>query len=411
MPHPVEWMIALRYLRVRGSGWVSVLTFFSVAGVALGVMTLITVLAVMNGFRDEVRTRIIGTNAHLLLLRHDRQPVTDVEALRLGVEDNPEVVAAAPFIYGKGMVSRAGEADGAVLRGIDPAAEREVTRVWDYVRPRDVSLEIVEGELPPAIVGKELALSLRSVPGDTILVTTISASGSGAFGFVPRSEACRVAGIFDSGMYDFDASLVILPLPVARRVLGIPRGASGVSVRLRDLYRARAVGDSLVATLGLGSLSAVDWMELNPNLFSWMELEKAVMFLLLGLIVLVAAFNIASTLIMVVLEKTRDIGILKAMGAHPGRIARIFLVQGLLIGLGGTLLGTAGGLGLCTLVGRYRIISLPPEVYFIDTLPVRLELGDILVTTGVAVLISFLVTIYPCRRAASLPPVDAIRYE
>jgi len=407
----VELTIARRYLRAHGSRFVSVLTVISVAGVALGVLTLIVVLAVMNGFREEVRTRILGATPHLMVMRNDREPLSDYGSVMTQGLTDAEVTGAAPFVFGKGLVSCGGEADGVVIRGLDPHAERRVTRIMESVDPPDADLVAAAGELPPAVVGREIAFSLHAARGDTILVTTVSSLGAGALGYTPRSVACRVVGTFHSGMYDFDASLVFIPLPTAQRLFGLGEGVSGVSFRVEDLYRAREVGARLVRRLGPGEFNAVDWMELNPNLFSWMELEKVMMFLLLIMIVLVAAFNIASTLIMMVLEKTRDIGVLQAMGASRGRVRRIFMWEGLLIGAAGTVLGVAGGILVASLLSRYRIIRLPPDVYFIDRLPVRLEWGDILVTAACALVISFLATLYPSRRAVAMPPVEAIRHE
>jgi lipoprotein-releasing system permease protein len=408
---PVEYFIALKYLLAkRKQTFISIITFISVAGVAVGVMALIVVLAVMNGFEKELKDRILGATAHV-----------HVTSLEGSVEDPFKVaekcrrvdgvVAATPYIFSQAMISSGGSATGGVLRGVDPATVGTVTNlVRDLKGGTTADLERKgEGSLPGVFLGKELAANLGASPGDAVELLVPGGSVT-PFGAFPRVGRFRVAGVVESGMYEYDATFAYVSLKEAGRLLGMGDRVTGIELKVRDVYRAAEVARSVREELGY-PFHAKDWMQSNRNLFSALKLEKIVMFVILVLIVMVAAFNIISTLIMVVMEKTRDIGILMAMGATRKTIRRIFALEGLLIGLAGTAAGSVLGVALCLLLSRYRFISLPKDVYYITSLPVSLDPGMLLLVAGSSVLICWLATIYPSAQASRVDPVEAIRYE
>ncbi|GAB4367756.1 MAG: lipoprotein-releasing ABC transporter permease subunit [Deltaproteobacteria bacterium] len=408
---PVEYFIGLKYLLAkRKQTFISIITFISVAGVAVGVSALIIVLAVMSGFERELKERILGATAHIHVTSLDGavmhpQPVLDNV---LGVEG---VVGASPYLYSQVMISSGASATGGILRGVDLPTVGTVTRL-----PRDVRvgrLEDLEGDpaggLPRVILGKELAANLGVAVGDVveILVPGGSVTPLGAF---PRVSRFRISGIFESGMYEYDSSFAYVSLAEAARLLGTAGGVTGIEVKVRDLYAAAKIASRIRERLGY-PYWAKDWMQSNRNLFSALKLEKVVMFIILALIVMVAAFNIISTLIMVVMDKTKDIAILMTMGATRRTIRRIFALEGLLIGVVGTVAGILLGGILCVLLARYRFIRLPSDVYYISTLPVDLSPGILLLVGASSIAICFLATFYPSRQASRIDPAEAIRYE
>ena len=346
-----EWFVALRYLRAkRKTRFISIITFISVAGVAVGVMALVVVLAVMNGFEDEIHSRIIGINAHVILLRFGNEPISDYDGLTDEVERLDEVEAAAPFTYTKAVLKGYGGSDGIVVRGIDIEREARVTDILKNIDPPVPDLSTPPGRTPKIIIGDELAKNLRVTLGDTVAVSSpfdFVLTPMGAWPSVARFE---VASLFSSGMFEYDQSLVYIDLEEAKSLFGLRDGVVGISVKINDPYDAPAVADRIVESVGGFPYRANNWIELNRNLFTWMKTEKRVMFWILSLIIMVAAFNIASTLIMVVMEKTRDIGIMKSMGARAGSILRIFVFEGLVIGVVGTLIGSVGGYVLASLL-------------------------------------------------------------
>lgn len=407
-----EWFVALRYLRAkRKTRFISIITFISVAGVAVGVMALVVVLAVMNGFESEIHERIIGINAHVIVLRFGNEPLTDYDTLTERIEEHPEVVAAAPFTYTKAVIRGFGGSDGAVVRGIDLSCESLVTDILDNVDPPITDLATRPGELPGAIVGDELAKRLRMTLGDTVAITSPFDYVLTPMGLMPTVGRFELKSLFSSGMYEYDQSLVYIDLEEAQKLFGLGGGVIGVAVKIRDPYDAPAVGAGIVESLGGFPYRANNWIELNRNLFTWMRTEKRVMFWILSLIVMVAAFNIASTLIMVVMEKTKDIGIMKSMGATSKSILRIFMFEGLVIGAAGTIIGSLAGYLLATLLDRYQFVSLPGDVYPIETLPVQMHGLDFALVALAAIAISFAASVYPSWKAARLEPVEAIRRE
>jgi len=404
---PYELGIALRYLKARrGELFISLITWISVGGVALGVMALVVVLSVMTGFEEDLRDKILGTNAHVVVY-----PVggTLQEPARVAreLEQVEGVVAATPFALSQVMLMAGGAVQGAVFRGIDVESAGRATDIERFLV--EGRLADLAGDVPGLLVGREMARNLGLFLGDVVQV--VSPAGSPTpLGLVPRMRAFRVAGIFASGMYEYDTSFLFVSLGTAQDFLRLGQGVNGIEVRTGDLYGAAKVARAIEGRLGPGYWTR-DWMEMNRNLFSALKLEKIVMFVILALIVLVAAFNIAATLIMVVLEKARDIGILKSMGATGRSIRRIFMLEGLVIGGVGTSSGLLGGWVLCVLLKRYKFIELPRDVYYIDTLPVVMKPEVFVLVAVCAVALCFLATLYPSWQASRLDPVEILRYE
>lgn len=409
-----EWFIGGRYLRAKQKqAFISLITYLSVAGVAVGVMALIVVIAVMTGFEADLKSRILGGQAHVVVMRASG-PFTDYREIAQAIEGIAGVEAASPFIYTQVMLRASGATTGAVLRGVDPTSTGRVlttlAKVPEQLRPGGPPGEAAPAAQPPGIVlGRELAKNLGVVVGDTIHL--ISPRGMLApVGHVPTMKPFRVVGYFESGMYEYDQTFAYVALGEAQQLLRLGDAVSGVEVRVADIYRARAVADAIIDRLG-GAFYARDWMQMNTNLFKALKLERRVMFIILSLIVLVAAFNIASSLIMMVMGKTKDIAILKAMGATDASIRKIFVFNGMVIGGLGTLLGFVLGMVLCALLKQYNIHELTGDIYYFTTkLPVKVEALDVAAIVVAALAICFVATLYPARQAARLDPVEAIRY-
>jgi lipoprotein-releasing system permease protein len=402
--------IAARYLKTRRqSGFITLLTGISIGGVALGVTALLTVLAVMNGFENEIQTRIAGTDAHVVLLGQTTSGIARADQLVEIVRRQPEVLGVAPFTYVKAMVFHEGLTEGLVVKGVDLAAERSVTTVGHHIEPPLDSIPRNAGGIPGIVLGSELAARLDVRIGDRLLLATLTGEPGSALGFAPKLRPFRLVGIFTSGLYTYDSSFGFTSIGASQEFFGLGSAVTGIEVKLVDMFAAPRVGPRLVRALETPGIRANNWIELNRNLFTWMRLEKTVMFVILALIVLVAAFNIVSTLFMVVLEKRRDIGVLKSLGASNGTVLRVFLYEGLLIGGVGTGLGVALGAGLITLLSRYPFVTLPGDVYFIERLPVRPEGGDFIAVIAAALVLCLAAALYPAWRASRLDPVEAIR--
>ena len=407
-----EWFVAWRYLRAkRKTRFISIISVISIVGVAVGVMALTVVLAVMNGFEEEIHRRIIGINAHVILLKYGAEPVTGYEQLTDIVESVPGVVAAAPFTYAKGVLKGDYRSDAGVIRGADLPLEGRVTDILDNISPRVETLRAEPGETPKMVIGDELALRLRATVGDTIAITSPFDYVMTPMGLMPAVAGFEVVGLYSSGMYEYDQQLVYIDLEDAKALFGMGDGVTGIEIRVDDPYRAPEIASAVVERVGGFPYRANNWIQLNRNLFTWMKTEKRVMFWILSLIIMVAAFNIASTLIMVVMEKTKDIGVMKSMGATARSIMRIFVAEGLVSGIAGTIIGSVGGFVLATLLDRYQFISLPGDVYPIETLPVLMQVSDFVFVALAAIAISFAAALYPSWKASKLDPVEAIRNE
>ncbi|KPL19835.1 MAG: hypothetical protein AMJ92_01330 [candidate division Zixibacteria bacterium SM23_81] len=410
-----ELFVARRYLRSkRKVKFISVITLFSVGGVFVGVAALIIVLSVMNGFESEVRSRIVGTTAHVNVLAFHDEGIEEYQEILPMVEEVPHVVAAAPFIYYKAAIRSGRRSDGILVRGIDATLEARVTSLENNILYGQLRLESQSDKdgnvLPGIVLGATLAEALGAVLDHKVTLLSLRDTGDAASWMVPKAAQFRVVGLFETGMYEYDATLAYISIQEAQRLFGLGNRVTGLQVKTDDLYQAGAVAKSIGKVLGYPYYT-VDWMHMHKNLFSWMTLEKWGMFIVLSLIVIVATFNIISTLIMVVMEKTKDIGILKSMGATSSSIMRIFMIEGLLVGLVGTLLGCLGGYLICWSQETFHFFSLPAEIYFINTLPIEMKVMDFAKVAFAAMGLCFLATVYPARKAARLVPVDAIRYE
>jgi lipoprotein-releasing system permease protein len=405
-----EFFLGMRYLKAkRKQGFISVITVMSVLGVMVGVMSLVVVLSVMNGFRQDLMSKILGVNSDLLVLSYGGT-FTGYENVAEKVVRTEGVLAVTPFIYSQVIVNHEGSASGAILRGLDPKTAGRVVRIEDMIKMGSLdSLEMLQDGLPAVILGRQLARQVGAFPGET--VTLVSPEGKlTPLGRAPNTQRYKVTAIFDSGMYEYDASMIFLSIKEAQAFLGLGDKVTGLEVKVKDIYQADQVAKSIQDELGQPFWTK-DWKMMNRSLFSALKLEKITMFVILTMIVLVGALNIISTLVMVVMEKTREVAILRAMGASARSIMSVFMIQGILVGLIGTISGVASGLGLCYLLAKYKFISLPSDVYYISTLPVRVELMDVWVVALAAVLISFAATIYPAWHASRLNPVEALRYE
>jgi len=389
-----ELFVALRYLTARrGEKFISLISLMSVLGVVVGVACIIVVQGVMAGFDTELKDKIIGANSHILI--EAGAPIEDTRFVMDRLRDTAGVNGASKFIAGQVILSKDKTVWGTLLRGINPATETGVTKIEEY---------LTRGSLPVfggVVLGSELADRFGVDVGSEIDIISPAVSGKQRF---------HVAGIFKSGMYDYDANLILAHIKDAQRLFALGEAVTGIGVSIEDPYRARALENRIQKDLGYG-FSVRTWMDVNRNFFSALKLEKTVMFIILALIVVVASFNIASSLIMMVIEKTRDIGILKSIGASAGSIRRIFALQGFMIGAIGTAIGVFCGLGLAGLLEKYQFVKLPQDIYYIDKIPVCIQPADVGLVVAAALVISFLATVYPAWQAARLDPVAALRYE
>ncbi|MCF8029436.1 MAG: lipoprotein-releasing ABC transporter permease subunit [Desulfohalobiaceae bacterium] len=406
-----ELFIALRYLFSRRKhGFISAISLISMLGVALGVAALIIVLGVMNGFSQNLRDKILGVNAHVLVSSL-QGPFAGYEGYCEQIRDIPHVRAVLPFVYAEVMLSSGQRAKGAVLRGVDPeAASRALSLEEDMVRGSFRELQ-AQGDPHTILLGEDLAARLGLTIGATVHMMSPSGKRSAA-GFSPKIMNFRLAGVFDTGMYEYDSSLAYVSIPAAQEVLGFRRDmVTGLEVRLSDIYAAPETAKAIENTVAGEPLNARTWMEMNQELFSALKLEKTAMGIILLIMIMVGSFSIVTTLIMLVMEKKQDIAVLMSMGAKPGNIKRIFIYQGSLIGAIGTAAGYALGLGISYCLKTYQIIQLPQDIYYLDHIPIQLA-GTDLTWIGIAAMtLCFLATLYPASRAAKLEPARVLRYE
>ena len=410
MSLPLELFVALRYLLARRKqAFISVISFISTLGVAVGVLALVVALALMTGLQGELRDRILGSMAHVYVWKPGGIADYRAEIRNLRSLDVDGIVGAGPAIQGKGVITH-GQAQTFInLKGIDPELEPSVTDVKRAMLQGSVEAlaEQADGTQSGILIGKQLAEQLGVAVGDQISLLTTQGTLS-PMGIMPRSRPARVVGVFELGLQEFDAEWGFVSLDFARRLLGAD-SAEMIQLRVADINAAPAVA-ARIETLGSGYV-AQDWSDLNASLFSALWIEKMAISITIGLIVMVAALQIVASLVLLVMEKSRDIGILKTMGTSPKRISRIFMMQGLIIGIVGTAVGAGGGLALCWVLDTYRLVRIPQDVYQIAYVPFVVEPLDFTIVIVSAVVICFLATIYPSRQAARLDPIQALRFE
>lgn len=407
----IEYDIARRYMRSRYRySIVSIITLISIVGVTIGSAALIVVLSVMNGFEDEIRARIIGTGSDIIVTHVTGDPIYDWQELMDTIMTVDDVVAVAPVVQSKCAIASKNESDGVFVRGIIPELETKVSRIGEYMLTGDISFATPDTAAVGIWLGVTIADRMGVGINDKIKLFSLSDVATSLTGFVPKVLPCRVAGIFETGMYEYDANLAYMPLADAQKLFGLDSAVTNLSLKTADIYKAEKISLEVDRAIGYRYYST-DWKLLNRNIFSWMQLEKWASFVTLSLIIAVAAFNIISSLIMVVLEKKRDIGVLMSLGMSPSRIKKVFIFQGITIGAIGCVGGCLIGFLLCFIQLKFGIISLPEEYYFIKALPVKMQVFDFISVSLAAFLLSFLATVYPSTRAANLNPVEAVKYE
>ena len=418
-----ELFIASRYLRAkRRQAVIGVITIISIIGVAAGVASLIVALAINNGFRQDLQDRLLSSTSHINLLRVQSDGIRDWESLLARLEKQPHVVAGAPAIYEQVLLSRGARAQGGILKGVVPQDESKVSSILNAVTqgsaaPLDQPPSPVpaDGEnptnasLPPIVLGKDMSDELGATVGSVVTVTSPQGELT-PFGVVPKYKRFKVVGIFSSGFYDYDSNWAFINLADAQHLFDLTDVVSVLEFKVDDIYKAGEIGRQLEMKAGKGFMST-NWMEQNHALFHALRLERIVTFITIGLIVFVAALNILISLIMMVMEKTRDIAVLVSMGAKRRQIRRIFIYQGVLIGVLGTILGLIAGYGISFAAGHYHLVSLSAEVYSIDYVPFVTRAQDGILVAIVAIGVSFIATLYPSWSAASVLPAEALRYE
>ncbi len=408
-----EFFIAARYLRAkRRQAVIGVITGISVLGVAAGVASLIVALAITNGMRRDLQERLLGSTAHVDLMRIAGDGIRDWRPLLARLQALPHVTAAAPGLYGQVLISRGARSGGGLVKGVVPAQERTVGDLLQSVKTGSAAAletDLPPGSTPPIVIGKDLAETLGATVGDTVLVTSPQGELT-PLGLVPRYQRFQLAGIFASGFYQYDSSYAFVRLTDAQRLFSEPDLISVISFKVDDLYQANQIGTQIEQAAGPG-FQATSWMEQNRELFRALKLEQVVTFIVLALIVCVAALNILIALTMMVMEKTKDIAVMMSFGVTAGQIRRVFLLQGLMISLLGTFAGLVVGYAVSWLGGHYRFIHLDASVYSIDYLPFAPRLLDALIVAGVSLGVSALATLYPATSAAKVLPAEALRYE
>jgi lipoprotein-releasing system permease protein len=404
-----ELLVAIRYLKAkRKQAVISLITLISIVGVAAGVAALIIALAITAGFREDLEKKLLGAQAHVSILPKSRNNgIANYLQVTKEVEQVPGVVFAAPAIYQKVLLSSDAQSAGVFIKGIIPEMEARLSALSQNIMQGSLS----DFDEDSIIIGMELSKTLGVTLGDRLKVVSLGTLVT-PLGLAPRSRVMQVSAIFESGLYDYDNGWAYIPLPTAQRLIGISSAdvVNVIEVKVADMYQAKAIGQKIIDKLG-SEYDFTDWATMNATIFQALSLERLVTFITIGLIVFVAALNIVATLIMMVLEKTRDIAILLSMGATNENVRRIFILQGVIIGIVGTAFGVAIGQIACYLADKYHLIRLAPEVYTIAYVPFKAAALDSAIVAASAILISFLATLYPSAAAAKLQPVEALRYE
>jgi lipoprotein-releasing system permease protein len=412
---PFELQIGLRYTHAkRRNHFISFISIVSMAGIALGVMALIVVLSVMNGFQEELRARILGVAAHLEISAPGER-LADWRGVLAQAQQNPDVMSGAPYVNAQGMLANGDMVRGAIIRGVLPELENRVADFAQHMKAGKLD-DLKPGEFG-IVLGGELARVLGVYPGDKVVLLTPQGNITPA-GVMPRVKQFTVTGVFEAGMFEYDSGLALIHLQDAQKLLRLGEDVSGVRLKLTELFRAPFVTQALSLSLS-GDYYLTDWTKSHANFFRAVAIEKRMMFLILLLIVAVAAFNIVSTLVMAVTDKQSDIAILRTLGAKPASIMKIFIVQGTFIGVFGTLLGVAGGvllaLNLETVVPFIERLAgadlFPADVYYINELPSKLDWSEVGLISAISLLISLVATLYPSWRASRINPAEALRYE
>ncbi len=422
-----ELAVAFRYLRSGRKGFLRVITWISVGGIALGVASLLIVVSVMEGLQENVRSRILANNAHIMVVDYMRRPIRDWRGLLDEITDTSGVVAASPAVYLEGMLVNRANTIGAVFRGIDPEIEDQITSLPSLViegdftfRPKDytgvirngdeVELLTLQEDLHGVVLGKELAYQLSAVVGDEVVLVMPTGEWDPLTPIPPKMKTLQITGIVSTGMYEYDAQLAYLDIGLAQDFMNIGDKVTVIEVRVEEPFEAGEVAEELNEKLG-GVYHARDWTQMNERLFAALEMEKFAMFLVVIIVVLVAAFNVVSNLIMLAVEKTQDIGVMLSFGVGRGQVGGIFLTVGLVLGGLGTAVGGVLGAVLAWLLEEYKFIQLSAEIYNMDHLPAVMSWGDVVLIGAASMVITLLATLYPAWRASRLDPLEAIRYE
>jgi lipoprotein-releasing system permease protein len=411
----MELFVALRYLRgKRRMGFASFITWTSAAGVFLGALVLVVALSLANGFEKEVRDRIVGITAHAKILQYYSRTIVNYDSLRLRIIKYPGVVAATPYIMEKGGIEYESVKEGVMIMGAAAATETTVTEVGQKITfgkfALDSAVSNKNRKLPGIVIGIGMADKMGVRPGAEVVVGGLTAEAvDGEITSIPMARFV-VRGIFETGMYEYDLNLVYISIRSCQALFSM-RGVEGIAIKTNDMFRADAIAHAVKDSLGGYPYRCIDWKSQNKSLFDWMRLERYVIFIVISLIILVAGFNIVSSLVMMIVEKRREIGILMSMGATSGAIMRIFMFNGVVIGILGSTLGVAAGVLLCLLQYHYKFIPLPGDIYFIDRLPVLIRWADVIAIYVTSNVICFLATLYPAWSASRVLPAESIRIE
>ena len=401
-----ERFVALRYLTRRKGLFAIITTLIGVAGVSVGVAALITTLSVMNGFQSDIKEKVIGAQSHILVF--GRMAADAYPQYIKKIEQIPLVQAAAPHIYGQAILSYDGQSVGLVVRGLDPEKEKNINNLNESLTEGSFTPDWDEDAPAPLVLGTELAYSLGAQVGDDVVLISPQSISTSA-GMFPKMKKFRVSGLLRTGYYEFDNTIAYTTLPHASDFLGLKGGVTGVAVKLHDLNQADQAAEQIRQAIGYG-YAVRTFAQLNSTLYAALKLEKAVMFIILFLIIIVASLNIAGNLILLGTEKLRDIGLMRAMGASPKMIRRVFMWEAMAIATLGIFLGIALACLLCWIIATFNIVELPGDIYYLTKVPVRMEWTDILAVVGGSYLICFFAGLYPAAKASRVNPTDAIRY-